>query len=72
MSSKKKTHGTRASQDDGRRKAEYARAMETARELHARREAAQGPAPIDNELLEQLRADGNTKVIRLRSSLLFR
>lgn len=54
MSSKKKTHGTRASQDDGRRKAEDVRAMETARELRARREAAQGPAPIDNELHREL------------------
>lgn len=54
MSSKKKTHGTRASQDDGRCKAEDARAMETARELRARREAAQGPASIDNELHREL------------------
>lgn len=42
MSSKKKTHGTRASQDDGRRKAEDVRAMETARELRARRGSGAG------------------------------
>lgn len=36
------------------RAAEDARAMEAARELRARREAAQGPAPIDNELHREL------------------
>ncbi len=33
---------------------EDARAMEAARELRARREAAQGPAPIDNALHREL------------------
>lgn len=36
------------------RAAEDERAMEAARELRARREAAQGPAPIDNKLHREL------------------
>lgn len=36
------------------READDARAMETARELRARREAAQGPAPIDSKLHREL------------------
>lgn len=35
-------------------KAEDERAMEAARELRARREAVQGPAPIDNRLHREL------------------
>ena len=38
-------------------KAEDERAMEVARELRARREAVQGPAPIDNRLHRELPLD---------------